>query len=84
MTSHCTHCGVELTPGSPCQGFEGDDLCDGCNVAEIKALLSECDKEESKKLRRRVEDHLRKSPADLLDTGARLAASGAIRIDDLI
>lgn len=84
MSRTCTHCGVELPPGSPCQGFEGEDLCNDCNVAEIKALLSECDGEELKKLRRRVEDHLRKSPADLLAIGARLAAGGRIKIEDLI
>jgi len=74
----------ESGSGGPARGFLGEDLCHACDVAELKALLSECDADEVKKLRRRVEDRLRKSPADLLIVAAELAASGAIRVDDLI
>ena len=85
MTRACTHCGGDLAPGSPRQGFEGDDdLCPACNRAELAELLRDCDPDELKTLRRRIEDLLRKSPADLLHVAADLAAAGRIRIDDLI
>ena len=53
---------------------------------EARQLLlgADLDREEWGRLRRRVEDLLRKSPADLLHVAARLAAEGRIRIDDLI
>ena len=75
MTRICTRCGAELSPGSPRQGFEGEELCPDCNRAELRALLRDCDPEELKTLRRRIEDLLRKSPADLIRIGADLAAS---------
>jgi len=41
-------------------------------------------KDKVTKLRRRVEDCLRKNPSALLDVASDLAAKGQIRIDDLI
>jgi hypothetical protein len=42
----------ESGSGGPARGFLGEDLCHACDVAELKALLSECDADEVKKLRR--------------------------------
>ena len=53
-------------------------------VARDLLTGAELERDEWAKLRRRVEDCLRKSPASLLDVAAWLAAEGWIRIDDLI
>jgi len=58
----------ELTPELARQLLMGGDL----------------DREELAKLRRRIEDLLRKSPATLYRVAGQLAADGEIRIDDLI
>lgn len=77
MISTTPHCGGPV-------GYDGEDLCADCDVQEIAARLSECGVEELKKLRRRVEDRLRKSPSELILIAARMAAAGSIRVDDLL
>ena len=53
---------------------------------DLYALLSDSDMDlaEEKKLRRRVEDTLRKQPSTMLKVAAWLASEGLVRINDLI
>jgi len=82
----CHHCRTEGLGFSRSLADGESLLCPTCHREEIKAILSDADldREEWARIRRRVEDHLRKSPASLLDVAAGLAATGQIRIDDLI
>ena len=80
----CTHCGCALPLGAPPRGFEGDHLCRSCDAAETRALLSECNGEDLKKMRRRMEDAVRKDRGLMIRLAADLAAEGRIKIDDLI
>lgn len=53
-------------------------------LARQLLLSGDLDRDEEKKLRRRVEDCLRKNPAALYRVAGDLASRGDIRIDDLI
>jgi len=53
-------------------------------LARQLLMDGELDREELAKLRRRIEDLLRKNPAALYRVAGRLSADGEIRIDDLI
>jgi len=78
----CRDCG-----GGPCHfrsPFDNLPLCSECARREILGILEGLDLKEMAKLRRRVEDHLRKSPADLIAIICRLAAKGSIEITDII
>lgn len=51
----------------------------------LSALVSaDLDRDDQARLRRRIEDLLRKSPAALYRVAGQLAAAGEIRIDDLV
>jgi hypothetical protein len=51
---------------------------------DTREQLSKLPDEETRKLRRRVEDYLRKTPAALLRVAVPLAEAGEIRYQDLI
>ena len=51
-------------------------LCAECAQREVSGLLEGLDREELGKIRRRVEDCLRKSPIILMRVAANLAAGG--------
>lgn len=51
---------------------------------DIRAQLNKLNEEATAKLRRRVEDYIRKTPAALLRVAAMLAEAGEIRYKDLI
>lgn len=53
-------------------------------LARQLLMGADLDREELARLRRRIEDLLRKSPATLYRVAGGLAANGEIRIDDLI
>jgi len=53
-------------------------------LARQLLMGADLDRDETAKLRRRIEDLLRKSPAALYRVAGELAAQGQIRIDDLI
>ena len=78
----CAHCGAKID--HPKMIYRGDQLCPDCLRAEIRAMLVDCDPEETAKLRRRIEDAMRKSPGLLIEIGAILASRQQIKIDDLI
>ena len=83
----CTHCHADIPASAGRVGFiDGGNLCHACHRAEIEALLrgADLDREETGKLRRRIEDVLRKNPGVLLQVAVLLAADGSVNIDDLV
>lgn len=83
MMNNCAHCQADV-PASAWLGIDGNPLCQSCAESEVLAMLRDCDAEEIKTLRRRVEDCLRKHPATLLHIAAILAVQNRVRIDDLV
>ena len=80
----CTHCPAEIHRNSRFKGVNGLNLCVDCWKSEVEALLHDLDPDEVKVLRRRVVDHIRKSDPCLIRLAADLAASGFVKISDLI
>jgi hypothetical protein len=80
--SSCIICG-EATSGyaSP---FDGEPRCHKCAASEISGLLVDCDQEELKTLRRRVEDCLRKNPAVFRRAAIDLMVRGEVKWLDLV
>ena len=81
----CVHCHADLPQSAGRMGLDGEKLCSECHRAELLALLQDADldREEMTKLRRRIEDVLRKNPTKLLRVAAWLASEEVVRIDDL-
>lgn len=64
---------------------DGESLiCRDCAIREIRELFPDLEPENWGRLRRRLEDAIRKSPALLADCVAQAVVDGYIRIDDLI
>lgn len=61
-------------------GNDGGLLCEQCARREISGLLNDMDPEELKKLRRQIEDRLRKSPQAVREIAISLAIQGEIGI----
>ena len=61
-------------------GNDGEPLCADCARREISGLLNDMDPEELKKLRRQIEDRIRKSPQAVREIAISLACQGEIRI----
>ena len=83
----CTHCHADIPASAGRVGFiDGGNLCLACHRAEIEALLrgADLDREEMGKLRRRIEDVLRKNPGVLMSIAVLLASDGFVNIDDLV
>lgn len=78
MASICQYC--NSTHLSQYIGLDGQPLCYECARREISVLLADHDKAELGKLRRKIEDRLRKSPAVLRETIITLALAGEIEI----
>lgn len=79
----CSHCQSDA-PESDWLGIEGNPLCQSCAESEALALLRDCDAEQLKTLRRRVEDCIRKQPGTMLRIAAGLAVQNRVRVDDLV
>jgi len=62
------------------QGLDGERLCEQCARREIIGLMSDMELEELKKLRRQIEDRLRKSPQAVREIAISLACQGELRI----
>lgn len=62
------------------RGNDGERLCEQCARREIIGLMSDMEPEELKKLRRQIEDRLRKSPRAVREVAISLAVQGEIRI----
>jgi hypothetical protein len=73
---------------NPASGYisplDGEPRCLECARIEIIGLFEGADKSDLAKLRRRVEDRLRKSPGDLWGVIALLASTGSISWQDLL
>jgi len=83
MSNGCSHCGV--TPATHRDPLSGDPLCQVCLETMLRQeYFHDLDPEDKSRLRRRIEDLLRKSPWHLNATAARLAVSGRIKWEDLI
>lgn len=82
VTMKCSHCGESTSTN--CDSLMGDgSLCAECARREVIGLLADCTPDDWKILRRRVEDCLRKRPADLRDVVVALILRQAIRTDDI-
>ena len=77
----CRDCEGEAIWTSP---FDGQELCGACARREIVSLLSELNQDETKILRRRAEDFLRKNPAGFMELAVRLVLKNQIKYIDLI
>lgn len=78
----CRDCGGEPTVYvSP---LDACPLCPECAEREIIGLLEGIDQEDLTKIRRRVEDCIRKNPQALMWAATRLAARGQVKIIDLL
>ena len=82
----CVHCHADLPQSAGRMGLDGEKLCLECHRAEIEALLrgADLDREEMGKIRRRIEDVLRKNPGVLMSIAVLLASDGFVNIDDLV
>jgi len=79
----CSHCGNP--PAAHRDPLFGNPLCSFClEIILRQEYFADLDPEDKARLRRRIEDLLRKSPWDLNTTAARLAVSGRIKWRDLI
>ena len=77
----CAQCGA--LAGTEYHALTGEGpLCAGCARIEILGWLSDCDREELAKLRRRAEDCLRKNPWQLREALVNMIISGAIDYED--
>ena len=79
--SRCPYC--DSPHLSQYRGLDGEFLCPECGRREILGVLSDLDAEETKKIRRRIEDRLRKSPRLMLDIAVQLILAGEIQLPDL-
>ena len=79
--SSCTTCGrgAAIWP-SPFGGA----LCEPCARMEISRLLNELEPEAWRKIRRRIEDQLRKSKADLRWVAKEMVLRERIKYHDVI
>lgn len=78
MNKACPYC--DSTNMSKYTGFDGDRLCADCARREIIGVLNDMDPDEIKKLRRQIEDCLRKNPAALQDVAALLINQGVMAL----
>jgi len=77
--SGCTQLAPMTDPGT------GSPICVSCLEDLLRQeYLRDTSPDQKKILRRRIEDHLRKNPAALIEVGAMLGASGDVRVDDLL
>ena len=79
---NCYHCHTETN--NKLIGLDGRSLCSHCFRHEIIALLRDCEQDELKVLRRRIEDILRKSPELLLIVASILIERSILKYEDLI
>ena len=78
MNESCPYC--DKPNLSQYIGLDGELLCQECARREIIGVLTDLDQDETKKLRRRIEDALRKNPSALQDVAALLIMQGVIII----
>ena len=78
ITPTCQYC--DSTHLSQYIGIDGELLCQECARREILGLLTDYDKADLAKVRRQIEDRLRKSPALLKETIVSLTIAGEIEI----
>ncbi|MFP4573070.1 MAG: hypothetical protein ACLFNW_08880 [Desulfobacterales bacterium] len=83
MSQICNSCGkigvLEYTP------FSGARLlCADCARKDVLENLAALDIESQKRLRRRIEDKIRKSPADFFDVAVMFILKGKVTCDDLM
>jgi len=64
--------------------FTSESMCRSCFEVQLRSMFNDVGSDALSKLRRRIEDHLRKSPGAVIWYGARLAAGGHIKFEDLI
>ena len=78
----CKNCGNNVTHYVAL--LNTDLLCQNCSQQEIRKLVEKLQSEDLNKLRRRIEDRIRKSPQDLISVICTLAISGSIRMNDIV
>lgn len=78
MHKTCPYCDTQHL--SKYIGMDGDRICSECARREIIGVLNDMTEDETKKLRRQIEDCLRKNPAALQDVASLLILNGVLAL----
>jgi len=84
LREHCEICGgVPLSPNR--EPLSREPICMDCLEDVLRQeYLQELEPEDLVKLRRRIEELLRKTPQSLIEVAAHLGARGLIKYEDLL
>lgn len=82
MNKKCYSCGE--TACEYVSPLDGEPRCSDCARDQIRILLARVKPEDSAKLRRRIEDAIRKNPQLLQKTAVDLIVQRQISWDDLV